>query len=163
MAADQRGERNRPIYLGSGASADAEDLTELGQRIADLGTRRVGTTDERNALDSAERFDGLLFFDTTQSAEYVCVSGAWKATTTGIDGRANYSGNLAPGTSDTMTVTFPLGQFVKPPKVNGISTNSRVTVAISALSKDAVTFALGNWTGGTAANPGIYWTADARP
>lgn len=77
MAADSRGERNRPIFAGTGASADAEDLTLLGQRIADLGTRRVGTTDQRNSLDAAERFEGLMFSDTTDGNEYRYTSSGW--------------------------------------------------------------------------------------
>lgn len=78
MAADQTGDRGRPIFLGSGASADAEDLTLLGELITQVGTRRVGTTDERNALDAAYRFEGLLWEDTTTNATYRWTNGGWR-------------------------------------------------------------------------------------
>lgn len=78
MAADQTGDRGRPIFLGTGASADAEDLTLLGKLATDIGTRRVGTTDERNALETMYRFEGLLFEDTTEGATYRWTSGGWR-------------------------------------------------------------------------------------
>ena len=78
MAADTRGERNRPIFAGSGASADAEDLTLLGQLATDLGTRRVGTRVERDALTDEWKFPGLRWYDTTNRAEYDWLDGAWQ-------------------------------------------------------------------------------------
>lgn len=71
MAVDDRGERGRPIYAGAGAPADAEDLTYLGELATTLGTRRVGTTDERNALDPMWKFDGLEWHDTTDGNTYI--------------------------------------------------------------------------------------------
>lgn len=71
MAADSRGPRNQPIFSGSGASADAEDLTLLGLLAVTLGTRRAGTSDERNALEAAWKFPGLEWFDTSDLFTYV--------------------------------------------------------------------------------------------
>lgn len=78
MAAEQTGERGRPIFLATGASADAEDLTLLGRLITELGTRRVGTSDERTALDSIYTFEGLLWEDLTDGCTYRWTSGGWR-------------------------------------------------------------------------------------
>jgi len=77
MAVDDRGERNRPIYAGVGAPADAEDLTYLGQLITILGTRRAGTSAERLALGNEWLFDGLEWAETDTGLVWRCVSGAW--------------------------------------------------------------------------------------
>lgn len=74
---DSYGYRNHKIFAGDGASNDAGDLTYLSERIADLGTRRVGTTDERSALPAVEKFEGLLWSDTTDGNEYRYTSGGW--------------------------------------------------------------------------------------
>lgn len=71
MAVDDRGARGRPIYTGAGAPADAEDLTYLGELVTTLGTRRVGTTDERKALEAIWKFPGLEWHDTTDGNTYL--------------------------------------------------------------------------------------------
>jgi hypothetical protein len=78
MAAEQTGDRGRPIFLQTGASADAEDLTLLGELITQLGTRRVGTSDERTSLDAIYRFEGLLWDDTSDGATYRWTNDGWR-------------------------------------------------------------------------------------
>lgn len=77
MAVDSRGPRNAPVFSANGASDDAADLTTLGQYIADVGTRRTGTKDDRTNLDPAWLFDGLEFYETDTKATYVVDGGAW--------------------------------------------------------------------------------------
>ncbi|WIB25806.1 hypothetical protein [Curtobacterium sp. MCSS17_015] len=78
---DDRGDRGRYIFAGSGASADAEDLTLLGEQIVAVGTRRVGTRDQRNALEAVWKFEGLEWFDTTDKQTYVLTnSNGWVST-----------------------------------------------------------------------------------
>lgn len=79
-----------------------------------------------------------------------------------LTGTVTYPGTLAANSSDTLTVGFPTG-FTKPPLVNANGSNSRVTVGINSVTKDAVTFALGNWTSGASGSPIIYYTATPRP
>lgn len=68
---DDQAERGRYIFAAGGASADAEDLTLLAELATILGTRRVGTTDERNGLEAKWKFPGLEFFDTTEQLTYI--------------------------------------------------------------------------------------------
>lgn len=77
MAVDDRGERNRPIYAGAGAPADAEDLTYLGKLATDLGTRRAGTSAARKALEAEWLFEGLQWFETDTGLTYVRTTTAW--------------------------------------------------------------------------------------
>ncbi|MBF4602842.1 hypothetical protein [Curtobacterium sp. VKM Ac-2884] len=80
-----------------------------------------------------------------------------------LTGTSTYPGTLAANSSDTLTVAFPSGRFTKPPLVNANGSNSRVTIGINSVTKDAVTFALGNWTSGASGAPIIYYTATPRP
>ncbi|MFK4482575.1 hypothetical protein [Curtobacterium sp. AB7] len=80
-----------------------------------------------------------------------------------LTGSATYSGTLAANSSDTLTVSFPSGRFTKAPLVNANGSNSRLTIGINSVTKDAVTFALGNWTSGAAGAPVVYYTATPRP
>lgn len=78
MAVDDRGERNRPIYAGVGAPADAEDLTYLGELATMLGTRRAGTAAQRQALSSEWLWEGLDWFETDTGITWrVDASGLW--------------------------------------------------------------------------------------
>lgn len=83
MAADSYGPRGEPQFAGSGASADAEDLTLLGSHIALSGNHKVGTTDQRNAAsiaaDPVQVWEGLLWTDTTDRVVYQYLSGGWQA------------------------------------------------------------------------------------
>lgn len=75
MAVDNRGERNRPIYASVGAPTDAEDLTYLGELATTVGTRRAGTSSDRQSLESAWLFNGLQWFETDTGATYVYADG----------------------------------------------------------------------------------------
>lgn len=66
-------DRGRYIFDESAAIADGEDLTILAQLATTIGTRRAGTTDERNSLAAIWKFPGLEFFDTTELMTYVWV------------------------------------------------------------------------------------------
>ena len=72
------------------------DETALSNQTAELGTRRVGTTAERNALSGAKLFEGLLWADTTDGVEYRFTSGAWapaagKPVTGGVTGQGGFA------------------------------------------------------------------------
>lgn len=70
--------KNEPQYAGTGAPADAADLTEVAAYAALVGNRKVGTTAQRTATTgTAEAWDGLLWGDTTDGFEYKYKSGAW--------------------------------------------------------------------------------------
>lgn len=53
------------------------DYQRLNDTIAKMIGRRIGTTVERNALATAEKFEGLRWKDTTDSIEYERVGSAW--------------------------------------------------------------------------------------
>ena len=56
------------------------DETALSNQTAELGTRRVGTTAERNALSGAKLFEGLEWFDTTLGYRFTYRAGGWSPT-----------------------------------------------------------------------------------
>ena len=110
---------------------------------------------------SAVVYSPAVWFDVVNA-------GARSAPNTGqsslpLTGTATYSGTLAANSSDTLTVAFPSGRFTKAPLVNANGSNSRLTIGINSVTKDAVTFALGNWTSGAAGAPVVYYTATPRP
>jgi hypothetical protein len=74
---DSQGERGRYIFTNQGASADAEDLSLLGELITDLGTRRVGTSADRLTLDPIWLFPGLEWFETDTGLTYAYSSTGW--------------------------------------------------------------------------------------
>ncbi|ROS62212.1 hypothetical protein EDF38_1315 [Frigoribacterium sp. PhB160] len=87
MAADSYGPKGEPQFAGSGASADAEDLTLLGEFAADVGNNRVGTTAERDAATAAgEAYDGLTWWDTTLRRRFQRVGTSWRPAGALMDG-----------------------------------------------------------------------------
>lgn len=77
MARDTSGPKNEPQYSGTGASADAADLTEVGAYAATVGNRKLGPTTARNTAAGADVWEGLLWGDTTDKTDYRYTSGAW--------------------------------------------------------------------------------------
>ena len=73
------GSRGQLQFSATEAPDMGADETALSDQTAELGTRRVGTTAERNALSGAKLFSGLLWGDTTDGIEYRYASGSWKA------------------------------------------------------------------------------------
>ncbi|UXZ57100.1 H-type lectin domain-containing protein [Curtobacterium sp. Arg-1] len=80
-----------------------------------------------------------------------------------LSGSVSYTGPLEAQTSDTITVDFPSGRFATAPTVIPTGSNSRVTVGINAISKDSVTFSVGNWTSGNAPSLTVRWVAIPTP
>lgn len=77
MARDSSGAQNQPQYAGTGAPADAADLTEVATYAALVGNIKVGTTTQMNALTGADRWTGLLFSNTTDGAVYRYDGAGW--------------------------------------------------------------------------------------
>lgn len=78
MARDSSGPKNVPQYAGTGAPADAADLTEVAAYAAAVGNRKSGTTIQMNALlGTVDAWDGLFFGNTTDGFEYRHTAGAW--------------------------------------------------------------------------------------
>jgi hypothetical protein len=104
-----------------------------------------------------------MFIENVKSVSAGDFIGPDGASIVSLTGTATYSGTLAANSSDTLTVAFPTGRFTKAPLVNANGSNSRVTIGINSVTKDAVTFALGNWTSGATAGFTVYYTAEPRP
>jgi len=88
-----RGQPKFPATEGPDLGVDEEILADY---TAAVGTRRVGTTAERDALVSPELFTGLLWGDNTLGYDLRYTGTAWKrvgprgfafAASTGVDGR----------------------------------------------------------------------------
>lgn len=77
MAHDGLGPKNQPTYAGTGASADAADLTELSQYASVVGNRKAGPTTARTAATGNDVWEGLEWEDTTLNCSFVYTSGAW--------------------------------------------------------------------------------------
>ncbi|TAJ46367.1 MAG: hypothetical protein EPO52_17695 [Herbiconiux sp.] len=77
MARDGSGSKNEPTYTGSGAPADAADLTEIAAYAAKVGNRKAGTAADRAALSGADRWVGLEFEESDTGAVYLYTSGGW--------------------------------------------------------------------------------------
>lgn len=78
MAADSYGDKNEPQYAGTGVPQDAADLTQVAAYAAKVGNRRVGTTDDRNAVvGTKDAWDGLEWHDLTDGFAYLYLSGGW--------------------------------------------------------------------------------------
>ncbi|PZE84153.1 hypothetical protein [Curtobacterium sp. MCBD17_032] len=76
-------------------------------------------------------------------------------------GTITHNDDIAAGTfGSDLTIRFPAGRFITPPRVTATASNSRVTAATSSVTKDGATIGLGNWSGGLAAGPlVISWNA----
>lgn len=77
MAHDSLGTQNQPQYAGTGAPADAADLSEISNYAALVGNRKTGATSLRNAASGANVWEGLIWGDTTDGFDYRYTSGAW--------------------------------------------------------------------------------------
>ncbi|UCR89240.1 hypothetical protein [Mycetocola spongiae] len=66
-----------PEFLAGGPPDMGADETLVAAFAAEVGTRRIGTTAERQAVKF--RRPGMLFFDTSEWQEYIFRDGAWKA------------------------------------------------------------------------------------
>jgi hypothetical protein len=106
MAANSYGSRGEPQFAGNGEPADAEDLTLLGSEIAAKGTRRVGTLKERDALQGADKFNGLRF-KVEGGREYELVGGQWVILDSAIlwGSAGALRGNAAPAGSGVLVQT----------------------------------------------------------
>lgn len=77
MARDSSGTHNQPHYAGTGAPADAADMTEIADYAATVGNSKTGTTTAMNALAGADVWEGLIFGNTTDGFVYKYTSGAF--------------------------------------------------------------------------------------
>jgi hypothetical protein len=78
MAHDTLGAKNVPQFAGTGAPADAADLTEVAAYAAAVGNCKNGATIEMNALTgTADAWEGLYFSNTTDQFLYRYTGGSW--------------------------------------------------------------------------------------
>lgn len=88
MARDSSGTKNQPQYAGTGAPADAADLSELGNFAAFVGNRKVGpatgtatgpgnANTGRTTSSGSDVWEGLEWHDTTDGGTYKYISGNW--------------------------------------------------------------------------------------
>jgi len=90
------GTRGQPTFPANEGPELGVDENTVSDFAAAVGTRRVGTTAERNALIAPELFVGLLWGDNTLGYDLRYTSTGWKrvgprgfafAASTGVDGR----------------------------------------------------------------------------
>lgn len=74
-------------------------------------------------------------------------------------GNASYAGTVGVDASVTVSVTFPTGRFTQPPIVTASSNNSRITMAVSAVTTTGFTLAFGNRSGASATTIAATWAA----
>ena len=79
MAVDSYGDRGQPQFSALGGMEAGADETTLADYSSVVGTRRVGTTAQRDALSGAKLFVGLAWGDSVTHIEYVYTSDGWAA------------------------------------------------------------------------------------
>jgi len=112
---------------------------------------RYTTPDNIPAPEPGDDVDPLedWFGDQADAVQAALVARA--AATAGAAGKVNYTASIAAGAYGTDTkVTFPAGRFTAPPAVVATAGHSRITAAVSAITKDGFTLNSANWTTGTA-------------
>ncbi|TFD27530.1 gp53-like domain-containing protein [Cryobacterium cryoconiti] len=102
-AVGPRGQLRFNVLEGPDLGVDEELLSD---QCAEIGTRRVGTTADRNALSGAKKFVGLLWGDTTDNLEYRYTSTGWKKVTGLIRGGVG-AGTSSQGGDITVTFSSP--------------------------------------------------------
>lgn len=130
---DQQGDRGRMIFSATGASADGEDLTLLGEALTLVGTRRVGTMDERNELESIYLFSGLQWHCTTDGFTYTYSSGGW------VRQALHTGGTFFGSVAADGTTQIQHGLPVSPTDVQ-ISAQSHPTIDVNSRYFDPVVF-----------------------
>lgn len=76
MAVDQRNATTgAPVFLETGAPEEGADLTTVAAFAAEVGTRLIGTSTQRNAYGYARR--GLEWYDTTTNRVFIYSGTAW--------------------------------------------------------------------------------------
>ena len=73
-----KGNRGQPKFPANEAPELGVDEEAVSNYASVVGTRRVGTTAERNALVSPELFTGLLWGDTVLGYDLRYTGSAWK-------------------------------------------------------------------------------------
>jgi hypothetical protein len=146
MSRDTSGPKNEPQYAGTGAPADAADLSEVATYAALVGNRKVGTTIQRNAATSTtSAWEGLLWGDTTDGLEYRYTSAAWVNVTGPFplhrltDARANVDGvsqvpvfTSDPAHSTTTTLAAPHAQGITIAAVGTYAIKVDIIFAVAA-------------------------------
>jgi len=84
MARDSSGTKNQPQYAGTGAPADAADMSEIANYAALVGNRKIGPSSARTTATGADVWEGLEWWDTTLNTVFVMQSGTWRASGTGL-------------------------------------------------------------------------------
>jgi hypothetical protein len=139
MAADSYGPNGEPQFDGSGASADAEDLTLLGEYAAAVGNRRKGSKQQRLTMADKDLITGLEFYETDTGITYLRRGSQWiffnydsgwvdltvaggngwvagtgtnKPQVRRIGNLVTFRGQLAGGTPNTTATNLP--QFARP-------------------------------------------------
>jgi len=80
-AGSTKGNRGQPKFPTNEAPELGVDEEAVSNFASVVGTRRVGTTAERNALVAPEYFKGLLWGDTTVGEDYRATDSGWKKVT----------------------------------------------------------------------------------
>lgn len=131
MARDSSGTKNEPQYAGTGAPADAADLSEVASFAAFTGNRKVGPTTGtatgpggantgRTTSTGADVWEGLMWRDTTDGKVYEYRSGAWVKVQTGPFAIETSVTNVtigATGATWIVNVSFTSGTFTQAPIV----------------------------------------------
>lgn len=79
MATQSTGTHNQPLFTEAGTMDIGTDLTAVSEYAALAGNRKWGTSAERLALLGAQRWEGLVFFDTDLDHPFVWDGSTWNA------------------------------------------------------------------------------------
>lgn len=104
MAADApAGPKNQPRFLGTGAPSTAADENIISDYAAKVGSRMVDTSTARAGLAAADKWEGLLFYETDTGITYKMTGGAWKVWFTPVTAYTPTLTGLTLGTGGTVT------------------------------------------------------------
>lgn len=180
MARDSSGTKNEPQYAGTGAPADAADLTEVAAFAAFTGNRKIGPTTGtatgpggantgRTTSTGADVWEGLMWRDTTDGKVYEYRSGAWvKVQNAPFAIEANTVNVSVTTTGGTWlaTVTFTTGTFTQAPIVTATLQTSpgigrKLEVQVAGISTTGCQIVVSTGDGGTASAQTaiVGWTA----
>lgn len=90
MAQDSSGSKNQPLYTEGGVLEIGTDFSAVSNYAGLVGNRRWGTTAERLALTSSERWVGMAFWDTDLGYKFIWDGSQWAGTVTYISDASSY-------------------------------------------------------------------------
>ena len=143
-ASATKGPKGQPRFPANEAPDLGVDEELLADYSALVGNRKVGTTAQRLAATGVDVWDGLLWGDTTDRADYKYTSGGWKVAG-GIPGGVPFAmaagttqpRAASPGSSSITDITFPTGRFSTAPLV--VATNAGAVDASGFITVQNIT------------------------